>query len=375
MYRSFATAAALSAAVFICITIFPSVVSAQQKQIPPELNGHAGIAEIVLPPELEVEKPATLAVIDSDGLLAEGVIVSLPGGRKVTTDATGRARFVVTSEPGAFIAEVPATSFQPRVRAYSLVRAHPAGNSSTPVISEYPHILVHDQPAVVMGYGFRGDAEFDAATVGGKAAMILAASPMGIVFQAAEDAKLGPASLVLSVAGVKREPLAVTIVSLEISRPSGKIVVGEKNEMFVRVAGTDQKVMLAVENRALDVLELTEGNFHWVLSSGGTLNEATIGMRARGSGDFSVTVRVAPTGGAPAPDLKLVRRELMAAQGLAEDAWMARMDRALVRMDQAERNPKDVAKLQEELAKLLVENPPSDVKRHVQAAWLAVSQT
>ena len=91
---------------------------------------------------------------------------------------------------------------------------------------------------------------------------------------------MGPASLVLSVAGIKYQPFAATIVSIEISQPVGKIVVGEKNEMFVRVAGTDQKVILSVENRAPDVLELTDGNFHWVMSSGGTLNEATIGMRA-----------------------------------------------------------------------------------------------
>jgi len=381
MCRSLATAAALSAAVFISVAIFPSRAAAQQKQIPPELNGHAAVAEIVLPPEIEVEKPATLAAIDSDGMLVEGVIISLPGGRKVTTDATGRARFVVTSDPGAFIAEIPASALQPRVRAYSLVRAHPTTNSSALTISEYPHILVHGQPEIVMGYGFRGDAESDGAAAGGKTALILAASPMGIVFQTAEDADLGPASLVLSVAGIKYPPFAATIVSLEISQPAGKIGIGEKNEMFVRVAGAEQKVLLAVENRAPDVLELTGGNFHWVMSSGGSLNEATIGIRARGSGDFSVSVRVAPGDGTTAPDLKLARRELMAAHALAEDAWPARLDRAMVRLEQAEKNPRDVgklqqevAKLQQEIAKILTENPPPDVQRHLQTAWLVVAQ-
>jgi hypothetical protein len=374
MHRSLATAAALSAAVFICTSLFPSRAAAQQKQIPPELNGRAAVAEIVLPPEIEVEKPVTLAAIDGDGMLVEGVIISLPGGRKVTTDATGRARFVVTSEPGAFIAEIPASALQPRVRAYSLVRPHPAGNSSALTISEYPHILVHGQPETVMGYGFRGDAESDGASAGGKTAIILAASPMGIVFQTAEDADLGPASLVLSVAGIKYQPFAAAIVSIEVSQPAGKIVVGEKNEMFVRVAGTEQKVLLAVENRAPGVLELTDGNFHWVTSSGGNLNEATIGIRARSGGDFSISVRVAPGDGTTAPDLKLARRELMAALALAEDAWPARLDRAIVRLDQAEKNPHDAAKLQQEIAKILVGNPPPDVKRHLQMAWLAVAQ-
>lgn len=374
MHRSFATAAALAAAVFICTTILSPRAAAQQKQIPPELHGHASVAEIILPPELEVEKPATLAVVDSDGLLVEGVIVSLPGGRKATTDATGRARFVVTSEPGPFIAEVAASALQPRVRAYSSVRAHPAENSSGLTISEYSKILVHDQPAAAMGYGFRGDAEFDSATVGGKQAMILAASPFGIVFQTAENANVGPASLVLSVAGAKREPLAVTIVSLEITQPRGKIIARNKNEMFVRVAGTEQKVMLVVENRAPDVMQLTDGNFYWLMSSGGVLNEATIGMRARGGGDFSVSVRIGPGIGPPTPDLNLARRELLAAQALAEGEWTARTGRALVRMDQAERNPRDIVKLRNELAKMLLESPPPDLKRHLQTAWLASVQ-
>jgi hypothetical protein len=379
MYRSFATAAALAAAVCTCTAIFcaatfPLCATAQQKQIPPELNGHANVAEIVLPPELETEKPATLAVVDSDGLLVEGVTVLLPGGRKVTTDGTGRARFVVTSEPGAFIAEVAAGALQPRVRAYSQVLAHPLGNSPPLALSEYPRILVHDQPAAVLGNGFRGDAEFDSAVVGGKPAMILAASPMGIVFQTAHDSSVGPANLVLSVAGAKREPLAVTIVSLEIRRPSSSIVVGNKDEMFARVTGTEQKIMLAVENRTPDVIELTDGNFHWVMSSGGVLNEAAIGFRARNGGEFSVSVRVARNGSAAAPDLNLVRRELLAAQGLAESEWVGRTERVMVRMDQAERSPKNIGKLRQELEKMLTDNAPPDVNRHLQAAWLELSQ-
>ena len=120
-------------------------------------------------------------------------------------------------------------------------------------------------------------------------------------------------------------------------------------------------------------MELTNGNFHWTLSTGGVVNEATIGMRPRGAGDFSVSVRVAP-GNVGAPDLKLARRELLAAQGLAEGDWIARISRVMPRMDQADKNPKNAAKLQQEIAKLLAENPPSDVTRHLQFAWLAVAQ-
>lgn len=374
MYRGIATAAALAAAVCFCAVTFPSRVAAQQKQIPPELNGHAVVSEIVLPPELETEKPATLAVINSDGMLAEGVMVLLPGGRKVTTDSSGRARFVVTSDPGAFVAEIAATSLQPRVRAYSTVRAHPAEYSASITISKFPRVLVHDQPGCVTGYGFRGDAELDTATVGGKAAMILAASPMGIVFQMTHESNLGPAALIVGAAGIKHPPQAVTIVSVELSRPSGPLEIGKVDELFARVAGTEQKVILAVENLTPGVVELTAGNFHWVMSSGGVLNEAPIGMRARSGGDFSVSVRVAH-GGNGVTDLNVARRELLAAHGLAEDAWVGRTDRAFVRMDQAEKNPRNIPKLRQEIEKMLAENPPADVKRHLQLAWVAVSQS
>jgi hypothetical protein len=375
MTRNFATAVAVAAAVCICAIATPLRAAGQQKQIPPELNGHAAVAEIVLPPELEVEKPATLAVIDSDGRLVEGVTVLLPGGRKVTTDATGRARFVVTSDPGAFIAEVAESALQPRVRAYSLVRAHPPENSAAAssgfTVSEYPHTLVHDQPVTVKGYGFRGDAELDGAIVGGKPAMVLAASPMGIVFQTEPGITPGPASLALQVAGVKHEPLAVTIVSLEISQPAGTVVVGKKEVILVAVIGTELKTVLAVQNLSPDVIDLPAGNFHSVVSTGGALNEASIVMRARRGGDYSVGVHVAPS----TVDLGLVRRELMAARGLAEGAWVARMEAVLAQMDQLEHEPKGVARLQQEIEKMLVEQPPTDVNKHLQAAWLAVSQT
>ena len=38
----------------------------------------------------------------------------------------------------------------------------------------------------------------------------------------------------------------------------------------------------------------------------------------------------------------MARRELLAAQALAEDGWPARLDRAMARLDQAEKNPRDV---------------------------------
>jgi hypothetical protein len=85
-------------------------------------------------------------------------------------------------------------------------------------------------------------------------------------------------------------------------------------------------------------------------------------------------VRVARRDNAAAPDLSLVRRELLAAQGLAEGEWIGRTGRAMTRMDAAERSQKNIGKLRQELEKMLAENAPADVNRHLQAAWLELSQ-
>ena len=189
MYRSFAAAAALAAAVFIYAAVFPSHAAAQQKQIPPESNGHAAVAEIVLPPEMEMEKPATLAAIDSDGMLVEGVIISLPGGRKVTTDATGpRAICCHPRTRRIYCRSCPPARFSRECAQYSSLVVARIPQQILPDLQfrNTPHILVHGQSETVMGYGFRGDAESDGATVGGKTALVLAASPMGLSFKPPE---------------------------------------------------------------------------------------------------------------------------------------------------------------------------------------------
>src|ERR1700689_5279539 len=61
---------------------------------------------IILPPKMIAGAPATLAVLDSAGRLLPNVAVELSSGKKVTTDATGRAMFAAPAEAGKVTAKI-----------------------------------------------------------------------------------------------------------------------------------------------------------------------------------------------------------------------------------------------------------------------------
>lgn len=370
MWRRIAAAAALVAAVFIAA---PSRRAAGQEPASPAPQVRPAVTEIVLPPQLETEKPATLAVLDRDGRLAAGVTVKLPDRRRVTTDSTGRARFVVTPAPGPFAVEVADSAPGAGVQASSIVVGHPAtsqaGSSIDVVVSNYSRVVALDDHIVVRGSGFRGDADINRATLGGRPALVLASSPVALVLQPGAGAVLGPADLVIDVAGSKSGPLAVTLVSLEITPPTGQLAEGKNGELIVHVNGTGQKVPLAVENLSAGAVELLKGNFQRVTSSGGAQNTAVIALRAIRAGDFSVSVRVM-TAAPDASVLALVRGELVAASGVATGDWVLPVDRALARLDEPGADARGVLHLQQQIEKMLSANPPAELQKHLRAAWL-----
>jgi hypothetical protein len=129
--------------------------------------------------------------------------------------------------------------------------------------------------------------------IGGQPALVLAASPVSLVVIPAPDVPPGTAALQIEVAGKKCNPATLTLVSLSVEPQSIPIVEGKRNHLVLSIRGTDQKLMLAVENQTPDVIELTGGNTQRVRSSGGKRNHAVIEMRALRSKDFSVTVKLA----------------------------------------------------------------------------------
>ncbi len=373
MRRGIATAVARAAAVFVYVAAsiwLGGNISAARQAAQQQAVSRPG--EIVLPPQLETEKPATLAVLDAEGRLVAGAGVALSTGQTVTTDSTGRARFVVTAPPGPFQAEVPGSE----VRASSVVlgaQDHPASGI---VVTDYPFVATLEDHIAVRGAGFRGDADLNVASLNGQPAFVLAASPVSLVLKPGPNVAAGAAELLLQVGEHKNKPMSLTLVSLTIERPQGKLTVGIRSKLTVRVQGTGQKVTLAVRNLSTSNVELTGGNLQRVTTSGGTHNKVDVALKTLRAGDYSVSVRlVRPASGAP--DLGLVRRELLAARALATGAWTGMIDQAIERLDGLDpliRDAHGISLLQQELAEMFSADPPAELAKHLQAAWAALLQ-
>jgi hypothetical protein len=375
MRRGTATAVARAAAVFVCSAAFAfpalNVFAGQQEQS----KEHAvkRPEEIVLPPLLETEKPATLAVLDNDGALAVGVKVALSTGQTVTTDSTGRARFVVTSAPGPFQAEISGSD----VRASSVVLSPQENPTGGIVVADYPYVAVLQDHIAIRGVGFRGDADVNFATLNGQQVFVMASSPVSLVLMPGPTARTGPTDLLLQVGGEKTKPMSVTLISLVIERPQGKLTVGMRSKLTVHVLGTGQKLTLAVRNTSTASIELTGGNLQRLTTSGGTHNKVDVPIKTLQAGDFSVSVRlVRPASGAP--DLGLVHRELLAARALATGAWVGMVDQAIERLDgldPLQRDAHGISLLLQELAEMFSADPSAEMAKHLQAAWAALLQS
>jgi hypothetical protein len=364
MRKAKATAALSVAAV--CIFAAAPIIPARQDSASQDEHRRPA-AEIVLPPQLETEKPATLAVLDGEGRLVPGAAVTLSNGKRVTTDSTGRARFVVTSDPGTLSAEVDGSDIHASADVLAMQTVPPDGI----VVTNYPHVAAMQDHIAVRGAGFRGDADLNKVTLQGQPALVLASSTVSLVIVPGPNATPGPADFLVEVGGHKRGPLPLTLVSLEIEAPAGKLPRGKKSQFTVHVRGTEQKLALALRNLSPGGVELLGGNLQRVVSSGGPQNKAVVAIRGLREGEFSVSVRLVPTASG-APDLALVRREFLAARSLAAGDWVARMDNIIQRLDQVENDPHGSALMLQDLGELFSLGPPKELARRLQAAWLAL---
>ncbi len=284
----------IAAAVCIFAALAASGFPAKQN---PNLQQQRNLSavQIVLPPQLETGKPATLAILDGEGRLLAGVNVGLSDGRQITTDATGRARFVVTSAPGKFEVHVyaGADSVANPAGAAEVI----SGSSTSPTevaISQVPRFTELGGRIDVRGTGFRGDADMNEVFISGQPSLVLAASPASLVIVAGPNEVPGAAALEVEAGGRRSKPAALTFVSIAVEPQAIPIVEGKRNHLVVSVRGTEEKLLLAVENRTPDVIALTGGNIQRVRSSGGIRNQAVIQMRALQSKEFSVSVKLAP---------------------------------------------------------------------------------
>lgn len=309
-------------------------------------------------------QPATLAVLDAQGQLTPGVIVEFTGGGQATTDATGRATFTSPADPGVLFARLAGGSPE-RASASATLIVPAAVLPDGVVLAEFPRVIPLGEPFSLRGSGFRGEAEANRVLLGDQPALILAASPVALVVQAGPRVVPGPAQLVVEVGGRSPGPVPVALVALEFSAAKQQLAPRERGQLTVRVRGSEQRLMLEVRNLMPEVVTLSRGNFHRVLSSGGAENAAVVKLTGRREGEFSVSVRVIlPASGMP--DVEAARLQLLAALPLAPPDWRRRVERVVRRL---ERQPADYPRARNDLERLLARYPEGEFGRLLEASW------
>jgi hypothetical protein len=310
---------------------------------------------LVLPRRLVAGQPATLAVIAADGRLLPGVAVEFSAGKKVTTDATGRAFFIAPAGPGVLRAEIPGT----QIRAAAIIQPPEA-----PVLIELtqvPKIVsLHDR-FFLRGRGFRGEADRNRVQLGGQTALVLAASPLTLVVIPGPGTAPGPAAVVVNVAGAEASaPLELVAVEFDAAQP---LVPKKKGSLLVRVRGTGEPMELEVQNLSPGILRFAHGDFERVLTRGGADNGAEISVKGIAAGDFSFRVRLLTPLAGP-PDTEDAREFLKAAREAAPELGR-RMGMLIQRL---EKRPPDADRVEGELESILAKQPGGDSRILLQAA-------
>src|SRR5208282_238581 len=173
---------------------------------------------IVLPPVLLAGKPATLAVLDSQGRPAANVTVSLGGGVTLTTDATGRAALTAPASQGVLLA----TLEDGTAEASATVVAAPTEEAPGLRMELSPRVLLLRDRFTVRGGGFHGVADENRVLLAGQPAAVLAASPVALVALPNSKTALGETQLVVEVSGLSATSGPVSVISLELSSDKGK---------------------------------------------------------------------------------------------------------------------------------------------------------
>ncbi len=244
---------------------------------------------ILLPSQMVAGTKATLAVLDSQGRLAPGVVVEFTGGPRVTTDSTGRAVFLAPA-PGVLLAHLSGQTGNVPAVVLPAAESGPTGLR----VTSYARVVSLSDRFEVSGNGFQGDAGADRVTLGGKAALVVAASTIALVVIPAPGLDAGPAQFTVESDGRSSGPLPVTLVSLELSASKERLAAKESGVLTVRVRGSSEPLIVEVRNLSPDLVALASGALQQVTTSGGEDNTAQVKMRGVRPGDFSISARLVP---------------------------------------------------------------------------------
>jgi hypothetical protein len=246
---------------------------------------------LVLPRTIISGDRATLAVLDANGRLTSGAVVTFSNGDRLTTDATGRALFVAPLNPGVIQGSIagragrtPVTILSPSETTASAIR-----------VDSIPQIASITDRFEITGQGFCGDADANQITISGGPAFVLASSRTSLVVLPPADLQPGRASVDISCAKRYGPPLEVVFVALSLEADSSPLTPGVHRQLTVHVSGTRDKVTLEARNLAPDIAELTGGNPLQSSSSGGWENLAHFEIVGRKRGSFQISIRMLPS--------------------------------------------------------------------------------
>ena len=316
---------------------------------------------LVLPAKLVAGQRATLAVLDAAGRLASGIVVEFTGGERVTCDETGRAAFTAPAQEGVLLAKVLGRNASASATVLQPAPSQPDGVQ----VLDYPRVISVTDRFVVDGFGFSGAADGNRVLLGEQPAVVLAASPIALTVLPAPGATEGPAQLLVEVGGRSPGPVQVSLVSLHLTASKKELEAGEKGRLFVRVRGTDQRLVVEVRNLSPDVIAFPKGNVQRLPTRGGAENIAEVEIVGVRPGSFSVLARLVPVA-VGLPDAEAARQHLLAARRIAPPPWQDRLDRFLRHI---ERDPQDISKLRDDLERMLAEKPEGEFGRLIEAAW------
>jgi len=273
------------APLFLVFLAFSSLrASASDQQAPPA----SGARMLLLPKQIVSGERATLAVLDRNGRLTPGVTVVFSNGDRLKTDATGRALFVAPLTLGVLFASIEG---RPGKVPTAVVAAADTSTTSIQVAS-VPQVVSLSDRFEVTGNGFCGDADANQVKLGGRPALVLAASPTSLTVLPPNELEPGSASVEISCAKREAEAFTVVFVSLQLEADSSPLGPGEHRKLTVRIRGTTKNVRLEAHNLAPDIAELAGGSTLRISSSGGPENLGRFEIIGHKRGSFSISIHL-----------------------------------------------------------------------------------
>jgi hypothetical protein len=243
---------------------------------------------LLLPRQVVSGERATLAVLDVNGRLTPGVMISFSNGDRLTTDTTGRALFVAPLSSGIVFASIAGRAG--RVPTAVLTAAE--GVAESIEILAAPRTASVSDRFELAGRGFCGDADSNRVTIAGKPALVLASSPAALVVLPPEDTAPGPAVVQVSCAKRSAPLFSLVLVALQLEADASPIKPGEHRTLTVHVRGAAGKIGLEARNLAPDVAELIGGPLVRHASTGGAENQAKFEVIGKKQGSFLISIRL-----------------------------------------------------------------------------------